>query len=90
MDEVTQQNAALVEQAAAAAQSLQDQASSLSNVVSVFQVTEGAARLTAPQRNSVKAPAQKIAPVLAKPIARPLARPVPNLEGRNSNEWEEF
>ncbi|WDZ95986.1 methyl-accepting chemotaxis protein [Herbaspirillum sp. WKF16] len=38
MDEVTQQNAALVEEAAAAAQSLQDQAGRLSEVVSVFKV----------------------------------------------------
>ncbi|ADJ66081.1 HAMP domain-containing protein [Herbaspirillum seropedicae] len=38
MDEVTQQNAALVEEAAAAAQSLQDQAARLSQVVSVFKL----------------------------------------------------
>jgi methyl-accepting chemotaxis protein len=38
MDEVTQQNAALVEQAAAAAQSLQDQAGKLAQVVSVFRL----------------------------------------------------
>jgi methyl-accepting chemotaxis protein len=36
MNHVTQQNAALVEEAAAAAQSLQDQASQLENVVSIF------------------------------------------------------
>jgi methyl-accepting chemotaxis protein-1 (serine sensor receptor) len=42
MDEVTQQNAALVEQAAAAAQSLQEQAASLLGVVSVFQLTPAA------------------------------------------------
>jgi methyl-accepting chemotaxis protein len=36
MDEVTQQNAALVEQAAAAAQSLNDQAKKLHRAVSVF------------------------------------------------------
>lgn len=35
MEQVTQQNAALVEEASAAAQSLQDQSGSLSNVVSV-------------------------------------------------------
>jgi len=35
---VTQQNAALVEEAAAAAQSLQEQASGLSQVVSVFKL----------------------------------------------------
>ena len=38
MDEVTQQNAALVEEAAAAAQSLQDQAGKLAQVVSVFKL----------------------------------------------------
>lgn len=39
MDDVTQQNAALVEQAAAAAQSMQEQAAHLSRVVQVFKLT---------------------------------------------------
>ena len=38
MDEATQQNAALVEQAAAAARAMQDQAATLSQTVSVFRV----------------------------------------------------
>ena len=38
MDEVTQQNAALVEEAAAAAESLLDQANELTNVVSIFKL----------------------------------------------------
>jgi methyl-accepting chemotaxis protein len=38
MNKVTQQNAALVEQAAAGAQSLQDQAGHLERVVSVFKL----------------------------------------------------
>ena len=38
MDETTQQNAALVEQAAAAADSLQDQAKALTEVVSIFKL----------------------------------------------------
>jgi methyl-accepting chemotaxis protein len=46
MDNVTQQNAALVEQAAAAAQSMQEQAAKLSRVVSVFKLD--AAQLAAP------------------------------------------
>jgi methyl-accepting chemotaxis protein len=41
MDEVTQQNAALVEQAAAAASSLEDQARRLSAAVAVFQTGHG-------------------------------------------------
>ena len=40
MDETTQQNAALVEQAAAAASSLQDQAHKLKEVVSVFKLND--------------------------------------------------
>jgi methyl-accepting chemotaxis protein len=39
MDTVTQQNAALVEQAAAAAQSLRDQAGMLREAVSGFRIT---------------------------------------------------
>jgi methyl-accepting chemotaxis protein len=38
MDQVTQQNAALVEEAAAAAQSMQEQADSLVAAVSVFKL----------------------------------------------------
>ena len=40
MDEVTQQNAALVEEAAAAAESLVDQSNELNNTVSVFNVNQ--------------------------------------------------
>jgi len=42
MDEITQQNAALVEQAAAASESLQDQAEKLAELVSVFTLVKGA------------------------------------------------
>ncbi|SUV88872.1 methyl-accepting chemotaxis protein [Bordetella pertussis] len=41
MDEVTQQNAALVEEAAAAAGSLQEQAQRLAEAVSVFKINTG-------------------------------------------------
>ena len=40
MDEITQQNAALVEQAAAAAESLQDQAAKLADLVDTFKLTQ--------------------------------------------------
>ena len=40
MDEVTQRNAALVEEAAAAAQSLEEQAVNLKGVVSLFKITD--------------------------------------------------
>jgi methyl-accepting chemotaxis protein len=41
MDQVTQQNAALVEEAAASAESLQNQTTELNNVVSVFTIKSG-------------------------------------------------
>jgi methyl-accepting chemotaxis protein len=41
LDQMTQQNAALVEESTAAAQSLKDQASRLAQVVSVFKVNQG-------------------------------------------------
>jgi methyl-accepting chemotaxis protein-1 (serine sensor receptor) len=59
MDEVTQQNAALVEEAAAAAQSLEDQAARLRQAVAVFQVADGAPVAVT---MSVSAPAAKVAP----------------------------
>jgi methyl-accepting chemotaxis protein len=65
MDEVTQQNAALVEEAAAAAGSLEEQANRLKTVVSVF-------RLDA----SHAAPALAAAP-LARPVAKPTRAAAP-------------
>jgi len=61
MDEVTQQNAALVEQAAAAASSLEEQARSLSAAVAVFQ-TGGGARAPA-----ASAAGRKVASGAAEP-----------------------
>ncbi|MBW3502306.1 methyl-accepting chemotaxis protein [Janthinobacterium sp. NKUCC08_JDC] len=75
MDDATQQNAALVEEAAAAAQSLQDQAGRLAQVVSVFKLEEtGHAAQLQPRQ-----PAHK--PVLPTP-SRPAAPA--------SDAWEEF
>ena len=45
MDQVTQQNAALVEEAAAAAEAMLDQAASLAQAVSVFRTGQGGSRL---------------------------------------------
>ena len=67
LDQMTQQNAALVEQSAAAAESLKDQAKKLSASVSVFRVDHGSA---APGP-VVAAIAPSIpAPVVARPVAR--------------------
>ena len=79
MDEVTQQNAALVEEAAAAAGSLQEQAQRLAEAVSVFKINAGEvievpARQLAQQRSAPLMPAPKPAQEAA---AAPAAQPEP-------------
>ena len=81
MDAITQQNVALVEEAAAAAGSLQEQANALTQVVSVFKldgVAAQPARAAAPAR-SAAAPKAAAPRRLAKPsvAARPSAAVLP-------------
>jgi methyl-accepting chemotaxis protein len=76
MDGMTQQNAALVEQAAAAFQSLQDQAAELQRVVSIFKLAEGEepAVVDAPAPAAVASRAVVVSqakPQLKKPAQRP-------------------
>ena len=87
MDETTQQNAALVEQAAAAAESLQDQAASLSQAVAVFRTSGGLTTMppVINVRPSVR-PGPLPAPVRA---AQRLNRNSPASDG-SQDEWEEF
>ncbi|NVD74437.1 MCP four helix bundle domain-containing protein [Duganella sp. BJB1802] len=91
MDEVTQQNAALVEEAAAAAGALQDQANNLSQVVGVFKLDgahtavvmklEAAGHRT-PMSRQAKAP-------VATDDVRPLKR-VAHSRASAESDWEEF
>ncbi|WP_420476582.1 methyl-accepting chemotaxis protein [Noviherbaspirillum sp. ST9] len=94
MDEVTQQNAALVEEAAAAASSLQEQASSLAHVVSVFKLDAMHAPATAAVPVAPAAPAApaRVVP-LPKPrtaVAAPVQRQVATTRPGNDSDWEEF
>ncbi|HUG59004.1 MAG TPA: methyl-accepting chemotaxis protein [Candidimonas sp.] len=96
MDQVTQQNAALVEQAAAATGSMQDQADHLTRAVSVFNLGNYALPI-APVRQEASA----LRPKAGKPASLPKAKAprkaaVPALAparlqaaGGNS-DWEEF
>ena len=69
LDQMTQQNAALVEESSAAAASMHDQALRLAEVVAVFNVGAGAAvRAAAPARAPVRSPAR--APVRAPAVQR--------------------
>ncbi len=91
MDEVTQQNAALVEEAAAAAESLVDQAVSLTEVVSAFRLMGGSSMMAGKPglRTIVKRPAERI--TTTKPAARPAsAKAIASKTGTNDGDWEEF
>jgi methyl-accepting chemotaxis protein len=85
MDAVTQQNAALVEEAAAAAESLQDQASRLSEVVSVFKLDTAAT--PTPARKPLKA----VKSAVKAPVRVQLAgKKVANGAMIANDEWETF
>ena len=87
MDEMTLQNAALVEQAAAAAQSMQDEALVLSRAVAVFTLHAGPAappRPAAPRAAPPKAPVAPRAPRVARPA------PQPKASAAATSDWEEF
>lgn len=90
MDGVTQQNSALVEEAAAASATLQEQAANLVQVVSVFKIDQNHSYNTqkptakAAPKNATKTPIRK---AQAQP-ARLKAEPAKKTESADS--WEEF
>ena len=73
LDQMTQQNAALVEESSAAATAMRDQAQRLSQVVAVFNVGGAAVKAAAPALQRTRAPAAAPRKVLA--AARPAAPP---------------
>jgi methyl-accepting chemotaxis protein len=92
MDETTQQNAALVEQAAAASQAIVDQAHSLNALVARYKV-DGAAALAhaSSERRVAQRPwsAGKPAAEKARPARAPLKK-VANGPAAADSEWESF
>jgi methyl-accepting chemotaxis protein len=87
MDDMTQQNAALVEEAAAAAEAMQGQAEALIEAVSVFQLrSDQAGRESA---------AARPAPVEIPAASRTLApsgneRKLPRADVDEEGDWKEF
>ncbi|HEU0198712.1 MAG TPA: methyl-accepting chemotaxis protein, partial [Nevskiaceae bacterium] len=100
MDEVTQQNAALVEQASASAKSLEEQADGLSSSVAHFLIGEEdqVAPPVAAAPHSTKPaakPATKIHLARKAMPARPVARPTPHKANAlpatgTDDQWTEF
>ena len=89
LDQMTQQNAALVEESAAAAQSMREQTERLAQAVAVFRTGDQAVMaVSAPSRRAVPKAAPKAAvkpagPVSsAKPVAAPLPSPKPHPEAQ--------
>ncbi|MCF5991802.1 methyl-accepting chemotaxis protein, partial [Xanthomonas perforans] len=103
MDETTQQNAALVEEATAAARAMEEQAGQLSDAVSIFKVQQVAAvataakrpappRLAAAKPGAARSATTKRAPVSAGVAATATATPRPVIAAAANGEssWQEF
>ena len=89
IDEVTQQNAALVEEAAAATELMQEQAGALVHAVSVFKLEAGKASV----QRAVAQPAAKQA-VAQRAVSHAAARSPRKLAGKapedRDGDWKEF
>jgi methyl-accepting chemotaxis protein len=89
MEEMTQRNAALVEESTAAARSLEDQARTLHSVIGFFTLAGSRPAESAPLRpKTVAAPAGKVA---AAPGAKARPAPAPaKAMAQAQDDWEEF
>ena len=92
MDDVTQQNAALVEQAAAAAEAMREQANALTVAVSVFKLESGKGGTPATVTNPVKSlskagiPRQALASSSTSRKGRRMIETKVEMDG----DWKEF
>ena len=104
MDSVTQQNATLVEESAAATESMKEEAARLAQLIAVFKLADKPARSTAAKAAPRKDEAPRIARAATLPAkssttmppaarAKPAARPAPPPGAERKaaeEEWEEF
>ncbi len=96
MDEMTQQNAALVEEAASASESMEEQAKGLLRLMDYFNIGEKldqpvsmvAPAAAPPQAATASTSAPASAP--AKAGNAPAPRPRPRPQVQNDDDWEEF
>ncbi|OBV36879.1 methyl-accepting chemotaxis protein [Janthinobacterium psychrotolerans] len=92
MDTMTQQNAALVEQAAAAAESLQEQAVDLAQAVGMFRLGDTVAASAPARPVKARTTGVPVAKPRAPAKALPAARVTPPVKASKpaADEWEEF
>jgi methyl-accepting chemotaxis protein len=74
LDQMTQQNAALVEQSAAAASSMKDQAHRLAGVVATFKL-DGTSSAARPPSMATRKASKPPVSAPRKPVASPVAKP---------------
>jgi len=86
LDEVTQQNAALVEQAAAASESMDEQARNLNIQMDFFDT--GETKVTAPTTRTAPAAKLQMPYTSSNPVSKP--DPVSKTASVSKDEWEEF
>ena len=85
MDESTQQNAALVEEATAAARSMEDQAQQLSAAVAQFRLAGSVSATLAKVAASAGA-----APPRGRPALRAIPKPATRAPVASTDDWQEF
>ena len=98
MDGVTQQNATLVEESAAATESMKEEAAHLAQIVAVFKLADRPVRASAGKAapriaKAATPPAKPDAATAPAARAKPAARPAPPARAERKTadaEWEEF
>ena len=88
MDQVTQQNAAMVEEATAASQALAQEASELTRLIGEFQLGDDATEIRPPATRSVRRPTASTV-VALRPVGRGGAARVPQ-NAAPDEAWTEF
>ena len=89
MDEMTQQNAALVEEAAASAESLLEQASEMTQAVAVFKIDQDHDQPVRSETRKIPRATALPAPSAPRPVRTP-SKGLPARGPGKDNEWEEF
>ena len=101
LDQMTQQNAALVEESSAAAAAMHEQAQRLAQVVAVFNVGSGAAVAARPAARAAAPQVKSAAPSARVQVAKPTPKPVAAAPARiasakapvaagGDDDWESF
>ncbi len=86
MDDMTQQNAALVEQAAAAAESMHGQAEVLVNAVSIFRLETGRAPSAIAGKPAIAQRTSRHVPLLPVKLQRQQIK----VKAENADHWKEL